>query len=237
MTNLRLMGLMCIFAGALSVSPAIAAGEGGHGDPHAAAAADHGGEHGAGAEHHANYSADDDHDGTANWLDSDSGDYMVPKLGFHAVNLALLLAFLVVYAGPGIRDGVRANALLVSRSLNEAAKLKADAAAHHETVSKRLGELSAEISAIESRAKAEAEAEEKRIRQRADEAAVRIADSAQRQIRDEATRARQAIRKESVELALQLAESILRGQVGADDQRRLAQEFVDTISSEGVSHV
>ena len=35
MTNLRRFGLLCIIGGAFSLSPAHAAGEGGHGAPHA----------------------------------------------------------------------------------------------------------------------------------------------------------------------------------------------------------
>ena len=242
MFTLRRFGGVLMVAGVLASGAALATGEGGGHPPagHDAAAAHEGGGHGGGehaaGEHHADYTGDADHDGTANWLDGDSPDFMVAKLAFHAGNLAILLGALIVFAGPGIQDSFRARALLVRQDLDEAAKLKADAAAHHEAVAQRLAALSQEIADLQSRARAEAEAEERKIGERAAEAAARVAETAQRQIRDEASRARNEIRREAVELAVQLAENILKSQVGAADQRRLAVEFLETVQREGVSH-
>jgi F-type H+-transporting ATPase subunit b len=210
-------------------------GGSGHGDPHGAPAA-HGaaGEHGAaGGEHHLCYTCDDDGDHTANWLDNDSDAYVLVKLGFHAVNFALFAGLLIWLAGPTVRDALRARSLEVRKELDEAARLKTEAAARHEAVSKRLASIEDEIRDIRGRARSEAEAEERRIHERAREAAVRIAEGAQRQIRDETARAKFELRREAVELAVQLAESVLKTQVSAVDQKRLAIEFLETVASQG----
>jgi F-type H+-transporting ATPase subunit b len=240
MFTMRRIGAAFMVVGLLGVSASTyASGEGaGHGAPKAAGhgAAD-GGEAGhADGAHHACYDCDDDKDGTANWLDGDSPDYMAAKLGFHGANLAILIGALVFFAGPGIRDAVRAHALTVRRELDEAAKLKAEAAAHHEAVARRLAALSDEVKDLQARAGGEAQAEEQRILQRAQDSAARVADNAQRQIRDEAARARAELRREAVEIAVQLAETILKNQVGPQDQRQLAREFLETIQREGVAH-
>lgn len=225
--------------GAVGAAQASGDGAGGHGDPHGqpvagghAPAGEHGGEH------HVSYASDDDHDGTANWLDADSEAYSLSKVGFHALNFALFAGLLIWLAGPTVRDALRARSLAVRKELDEAARVKADAAERHEAVSKRLAAIEGEINEIRGRAKAEAEAEERRIEERAKEAAARIADGAQRQIRDEAARARFELRREAVELAVQLAESVLKTQVSAVDQKRLAQEFLETVAQQGggVSH-
>lgn len=219
-----------VLAGALVTGVAWAnGGEGGHGE----AAAEHGGEGGHGGAHHVCYTCDDDGDHTPNWLDADSEGYALIKLGYHALNLALFAGLLVWLAGPTVRDALRARALEVRRDLDDAARLKADAAARHEAVSKRLAAIEEEIRDIQGRARSEAEAEERRIAERAREAAVRIADGAQRQIRDEAARAKFELRREAVELAVQLAEGVLKSQVGAVDQKRLAQEFLEAVARQG----
>lgn len=225
--------------------PTHADGEGTHADGeglgHGEAAADAHGEaagHGGGAgEHHACYSCDDDHDGVGNWRDADAGEqYVLTNVGLHALNLALLFGVLAWGAGPALRDGARQRALLIQRDLKDAAAVRAEALARHEQVKARIAALEGEISEMRARAEVEAKAEEARIVERAKEAAVRLSETTRRQIHDEATRAKQALRREAVEIAVELAEGILKKQVQAGDQRRLAQEFLDAVQSEGVTH-
>ena len=66
-----------------------------------------------------------------------------------------------------------------------------------------------------------------------DQLAAEVAEDLAREIADEGARARRAIRDEAVILAVQLAEGILAGQVQSGDQKRLADEFLNTLKSEG----
>lgn len=212
----------------LAVAPvALAAGGGG----------DHGGEHGdehGGGEHHACYSCDDDVDGTPNWLDSDAGDqYVASGIAFHGLNLLLLLGIVGWFAGPSIKDAVRGRATVIKEDIDEAARLKAEAQSTHDEVAERLAKLESEIAAMRETAKREAQADEARILERAKAAAEQLSETTSRQIADETARARDALRREAVELAIELAEGILTENVAASDQRRLATEFLDTVRAEG----
>lgn len=211
------------------------AAEAGAEGEHAAEGGEHGAEGGHGGEHESplHYTGDEDHDGTANWLDSDSEHYVVSALGFHFLNFVIYGGLALFFAGPVIRDGLRSRAAGIKAGIVEAAKLRDEAVARDEAVSKRLGELSAEIAEMAARAKADAAADEARILERAQDAARRVGETAQRQIADEGARARRAIRDEAVVLAVQLAEGILAGQVQSGDQKRLADEFLNTLKSEG----
>jgi F-type H+-transporting ATPase subunit b len=231
---IRTLFVTVLVALSLVLAPAYAAGGGGgHGGEHAEE-----GEHGGGhAEHHPSYSGDADHDGTANWMDSDAEDYVLDGLIFHLVNFLIYAGILYFAAGSMLRDGARARALGIKRDISEATELRDAAQARNEEVSNRLAALESEIATLHERARTEAEAEEKRIDQRARDAATRIAETAQRQIRDEAVRAKNEIRREAVELAVKLAEDILSKQVQPADQRRLAQQFLDTLQSDGDHHV
>ena len=71
--------------------------------------------------------------------------------------------------------------------------------------------------------------EQQAILARAEEDAARIADSAQRSIRAETERARQALRREVAELSVDLAREKLSSSVTSDDQTRLAGDFIDTL--------
>lgn len=200
-----------------------------------AAFASGGGDEG-GAEYHACYSCDDDHDGTANWMDDDSGDYVASSVAFHGFNLILFIGLIYFGAGASINDAVRGRALTIKRDISEAATVRDEAQARHDEVSGRLARLERELAEMAERTKAEAAAEEKSLRERADANAQRIATTAQQQIRDEANRARLALRRDAVEIAVKLAEGILTEAVQPADQRRLASEFLDTIKGED-SHV
>lgn len=220
-------GLVCLLA-AWS-TPAFAAPKAGdHGGDHAA---DHGGDHGGGHGGLA-FTGDDDGDGTANWMDPDAGEHFVADdIGFHALNF-LLLVGLLVWAGRGpLRDMLHQRALALRTGIDEAQALRAEAVARHEALTARLAALEAEVGEIHARATRDAEAEAARIVERAEAGAARLKETVSRQIRDEAARARQALRAEAVEIAVELAEGILRDQVSADDQQRLAAAFLDTVRS------
>lgn len=238
------------FLGALALSAtlavgsvALASGDGGHGEPaHASAGGQEGGGHateegGHGGEHHPSYSGDADHDGTANWLDSDSDDYVANALAFHAFNFLIYAGIIWFGAGAMLRDGARARAIGIKADINEASELRADAKKRHDAVIERLAALEGEIASMHAQAEAEARAEEAAIRERAEATARRIAETTERQIRDEAVRARGELRREAVELAVKLAEGILLKEVQPTDQRRLAQQFLDSIQQDGGSHV
>ncbi|MCB9664762.1 MAG: ATP synthase F0 subunit B [Alphaproteobacteria bacterium] len=198
--------------------------EGGHGD-----AAHAEGGHGGG--HHLSYAGDDDNDGTANWLDGDSEAYVLGGLAFHAVNLAILLVLLWLGFGGKLRDTLKQRAVRIRSEIEDAQRIKAEAAARHAELAQRLGALEQELAAMLASAKEDGEAEEARLKARADAVGRQIAETAQRQIADEAARAGLRLRRQAVELAVELAEGIVRKQLQAGDQERLAEQFLASIGS------
>ncbi len=241
---------MMFLLAALLTAPALAAdpahppaAHGAHdGHNHGPAEASHGGEaHGAnggdahGAEgghgdgHHVLYTADDDHDGTANWLDGDSSAYMVEKLVKHGLNFAILVGLFVAYAWRPLTDSLRARALRIRQALEGSAAARDAAAAKAAEAEARLTRIETEVEAIRARAAAEAETEAKKLVARAHDEARRIGEAAERSIRDEATRARLALRREAVDLAVKLAEGVLSGQVGREDNEKLARDLLTTL--------
>lgn len=200
------------------------------------------GEGAHGADHGPHYTGDVDGDGTANWLDADAdetmgeGTYVLKAMGWHAFNLALFLAIIYFGFGSTIRDAVRGRAVRIRTELDEAQELRNEAVAHHDAIASRLAKLESEIAAMNDRADQDVAAEASRIEARAKMAATSVAETAKRQIADEAARASRALKAEAVELAVELAEGILTKQMKADDQQRLAAQFLASVDGEG-SHV
>ena len=75
-----------------------------------------------------------------------------------------------------------------------------------------------------------AAAEKQRLLQDAEETARRIAKDAESIIATELEKAQNELKKETVELALKLAEEILRREIKGDDQKRLVAEFTAILS-------
>jgi F-type H+-transporting ATPase subunit b len=197
------------------------------------AAAPHEAAEGGGHEAHVTVTGDDDHDGTANWLDSDSEAYSVIRLGSQAISLMIVLGVLFVYARPAIADYVKDRALIGRKLLTDSANARREAQERATGLDSRLSKIEAEIAKIRADAEVEAAGEEARLVERAKEESARIGNVAERKIRDEVHRARIALRTEAVDLAVQLAESNLRGAIGAADQQRLAREFLESLKKDG----
>lgn len=201
-----------------------------HGD--GAAAGSHGS---ANAEHHPTFGDDDDHDGTANWLDSDSHSYVLVKLGSQAVAFFIVMGILLAFARKPIADFMAERSRGIRRTLVDSAAAKAEAERHAADIQARLTALETELGQLRTDAEAEARAEEAKLVERAHEESRRVSQVAERKIRDEVLRAQIALRQEAVDLAVKLAENTLRTSVNTADQQRLARDFLESLKRDGAN--
>jgi F0F1-type ATP synthase membrane subunit b/b' len=203
-------------------SPGVSA----HGE---AAAVGHGEAPGAG--HHVSWTADDDHDGTPNWMDDPSGGRSPAlRIAQHGINLlcfVLLLGWLGVPRLVG--DWARARALGIRKELVESADAQEAAAKRASETQQRLGALETEIARIKNEADRQGRAEAEMIVERSRAEARRIAEAAERNVRDEVARARTRLRRDAVELAVQLAERVLADRARTDDDERLARDLLHSV--------
>ena len=154
------------------------------------------------------------------------------ELVTHSDNLLIFIALITYVAKRPIADALSNRSAEVRKQLEEAAKLREDARAEHERLDQRQVHFQVEVEEMKIKAAAAATAEQQQLIERAHEAAERIREAALANIRDETVRAQNTLRKEAVELAVSLAEQTLQGQVVADDQRRLARQFLDSLSED-----
>ena len=194
--------------------------------------------------HHVDYLGDDDGDHVPNWRDKTNDRhpeqineaYVVKDLIFHGFNLFLLLALLFWLMRNPVKNALKSRAAAIRRELTEAARLRDEAEQRHQELSARLDHFEDEVQAIRDEAKQDAQEEEAKLIERAHQEAQRIAESTERNIRDEVSRARQTLQKEAVELAVELAQKTISSELKDDDQKRLAREFLNTIKNNGVGN-
>lgn len=232
------LGTLFVLTGAQAwAEPAQGDGHGAeHAEPHGGGhgEAGHDGEHG---DHHY-YTDDNDGDGIPNWRDSDDGTfdtpetYVVSSLIFHAINLAILLGVIFYAVRRPVGDLFRDRARQIRADLTDSARQRDEANQRHQELVARLEKIQGEVDDMAEQAKVAAANEEANMVERAQREATRIAEQATRSIRDETTRAKNVLRREAVELAVKLAEDTLRNSVASDDQRTLAQDFLDSLQQE-----
>jgi F-type H+-transporting ATPase subunit b len=207
----------------------------GHGDGHAGEG--HGGGH-----HQPDPWADDNHNGTANFLDGEDDHYanswghpVYLQWIFHGLNLAALMGVLVWFARKPVASALRERSVGIQKELEDAYAREHEARARYEALEARLSGFEAEVARLRAEAAMATEVERRDIETRAREAAERVKESAERTIRDETSKATRQLRAEAVELAMKLAEDTLRAQVGSEDRRNLARNFLDALG--GGKHV
>lgn len=156
-------------------------------------------------------------------------------IGFHLINFVLIVSLLTFLLRSKIRDALANRALRIKTSIDESNQRRKAAQQRFEELESRLEGFESELASMKADAVAKSEADHKMIVERASVDAERIAEAAQRSIRDETDRARHALRREVAELSVDLAREKLSKTVNTDDQSRLAGDFVAEV--QGTSEV
>jgi len=150
-------------------------------------------------------------------------------IAFHAINLFLLIGLLTFLLRNKIKDALANRAIRIRTDIDDSNRLRKEAQQRFEDLEARLDGFERELDKMKVDAESEAATEQQAILSRAEEDAARIAEAAQRSIRDETDRARQALRREVAELSVGMAREKLSAAVTSDDQDRLTGDFIETV--------
>lgn len=148
---------------------------------------------------------------------------------YHAINFFLLVLLLTLLLRNKIKDTMANRSARIRSDIDTSNRLRKEAQQRFEDLESRLDGFERELDKMKADAETEAQFEQEAILARGEEDAARISESAQRSIRDETERARQALRREVAELSVGLARDKLSSAVTSDDQNRLAGDFIDTV--------
>jgi len=120
----------------------------------------------------------------------------------------------------GRREGIKA-------SLEEAEVVRAEAEKKFKEYDEKIKKAEEEIQGISAMIKAQGEEEKKRIIADAERASVKMKEDAKARMEQEIKKAKNELRLEASELAVQMAEDILKKKVTKEDHEGMVREYLD----------
>jgi F-type H+-transporting ATPase subunit b len=156
------------------------------------------------------------------------------SLFWQVANTLLLVIVLVYFARKPVLHYLASRRDAIAKNLDGAAQLLAEASHRLEEWNRKAAGLDQEVAKIIAAARRAAEAERDRILADARVSADRIRHSATAAAARELQHARESLRDEAADLAVELAAKILREQVNESDRARLVDEFIERIEPERV---
>ena len=148
---------------------------------------------------------------------------------WEVVNFAMLVGAIVYFARKPIVQFFADRRREIGGELQSAANVLEEAEARFGEWQQKMAELDAELATIRDRERQRAEQERERILGDARQAAERIKADAGSAVDREFRRAQAALRAEATEVALELANKLLRDEVADADRDRLIDEFISRV--------
>jgi F-type H+-transporting ATPase subunit b len=149
------------------------------------------------------------------------------------INFLLLFIILFKFAKKPMQNFFQKRTELIEKTLNEAKEAKAISLKALQEVETRLKAKDAEIAAILAAAKKSGEQEREGIIVESDRLKAKILAQAKTNIEYELKHAKEAIKAEAVELAMELAEKKLKEKMTKEEQEKLFEDSLMKIGGKG----
>jgi F-type H+-transporting ATPase subunit b len=146
------------------------------------------------------------------------------------LNFGILLIILGKFGGPVAKKLARERHDQIKSALDEAAKLRTQAAEKLAEYETRIKDVDAEVDKLMAGIRADAESDKARILAAAEAQAAQMQREAQQRIAAEIELARAQLTKEVTAVASAATEKLLREKVTQDDQTRLVSTFIGNVS-------
>lgn len=149
-----------------------------------------------------------------------------------AVNFAILAGALVFLLRKPVSSFLKERSELLRKSIDDAAKARAEAARKLAAVEERTAQLADEIAQMTAKMESEGKAEAQSLHETATAEIARIRSQAEFAAEQEVKKARQELQQEASALSARAAEDLVRKTLSPEDQERLVRENIAKI--EGV---
>jgi F-type H+-transporting ATPase subunit b len=164
-----------------------------------------------------------------------AGDYPVDSgvllkdFLYRLLNFSIVVAILVYFLKKPIRNALSGRRDDIEKALAEAKKVKEEAEAKFAEYDKKLAQATQEIENISASIRKEAELEKQKIIDNAREQAAKIEQDAEKAAALEVAKARLILQQEAVQLAVGVAEDLLKKNFTKDDDSRLIDEYMQKV--------
>ena len=151
-----------------------------------------------------------------------------------AINFLILAGVLVYFLRKPLTSFLKERSELLRKSIDDAAKARAEAAEKLAAIESRTAKLADEISVMNARMDVEAAAEARKLQETAAVEISRIRAQSEFTGEQEVKKAREELRREASLLSARAAEELVRKTLSPEDQERLVRENIEKI--EGIVH-
>lgn len=155
------------------------------------------------------------------------------SLIIQAINFLLLLFILTKLLYRPLLAKMEERSQAIKKSLDEAQAARAEAQKQREEHAARIQAAHAEAQAIRAAALKEAADEQRRLVDAARAEASRLVEGARAEMEQDIRRARQELRQEVGDLAVAVAERLIKKSLRDEDHRRIVQEALATLERAG----
>jgi len=149
------------------------------------------------------------------------------------INFGILIAILWKFGKKPIQNFLKQRSEMIEKTLNEARQSKEASLKALQEIEEKLRLKDKEIEAIISAAKRSGEQERDRIIEESHKMKEKILEQAKTNIDFEVKQARELIKAEAVELAMELAEKKIKDKLTKEEQQKLLEESLTKIGGKG----
>jgi len=153
------------------------------------------------------------------------------SFAFKVINFVILMAILIKFLSKPLGNFLKNRQARVRQTLEDAEKASAEAEKKMRDYERRLARIDEEIEGIHHILREEGEKEKARIIHEAENMAEKVKEQARSTAQQEIQEAQRILREEMADLAVKLAEEILKKSIGEPDQKRLVEEYVDQMGA------
>ena len=155
-----------------------------------------------------------------------SGGIPGKALVYAFLNVIFLLVILVLVLRKPAKDFFASRAALIRKDLEESKALKDAALAKHQEFEERLQVIREEMQAMIEELRKDGQLERERIIQEAKEQVESLTETSKRIMGQEVRKAKEVLKIETVQLAAEMAEALVRQNITADDQKRIVDQYI-----------
>lgn len=144
-------------------------------------------------------------------------------------NFAIIVVVLVVFLRKPLKTMLENRRLALQQRIEEAERARDEAQRKLSEYEEKTRRLEEELEAIHRESLREVESEVQRLTREGEAMVARVREQARSQISQEVDKAKLLLKQEAANLALELAEKLLRHEIKPEDQRRLILESIDQV--------
>lgn len=148
---------------------------------------------------------------------------------YRLLDFTIMAAILVYFLAKPLKKGLAGRRETIEKTLAEAKQAKAEAEAKFAEYDRKLAQATEEIAEIGAAIRREGELEKQKIIENAKQMAITIEQDAEKAAALEVAKARSELQREAVQLAVDVAEELLKKNFTKDDDARLIDEYLQKV--------